>query len=1018
LGASANDNCYSIAIDGSGNAYISGDTWSNSFPTTAGAFDTTWNAGSNDSYVAKLNSSGTALSYSTYLGGSGNEYAYGITIDGTGNAFITGITTSTLFPTTSGAFDTTHNGANDGFITKLNSSGSALVYSTYLGGINADYSYGICVDGSGNACITGYTTSPGFPTTSGAYDTSHNGSNDVFVTRLDSTGTALLFSTFLGGTSAEYAYHIAADESGNFYITGYTQSTNFPSTSGAYDTSHNGGDDAYIAKLNSSGTALLYSSFLGGTLNDSGYGLAVDGSGNAYVVGYTYSTDFPATTGAYDTSQNGEWDAFVAKFATTGGTPDIRQPIEAISYGNVAVGNYSELATSIYNDGTLSLTINSISRTSGSTEFSYISPSVPFSISAAGSQSVTVRFSPTSAGAKSAVFNVNSDDPDEPDVTFDVSGTGLVVAETVSTPSEPSGSGSGSIGTSYTYTTGGSTSNFGHDVQYLFDWGDGTDSGWLGVGTTSAEKSWSTANIYQVKAKARCATHTEVESSWSSSLSVYITLEGYDNSPSNYQVIPECIWAVASGGGTWVSDVQVTDITGGSVVSVYFNYGGGSRRGPFNLWTSPGANQNAKFSNILSSIDALDSEAFTYYGRVGAVEFSTQDDAHKIQVTARTLNGDYSKTFPGLNLTDSNTADTTRRMILQNFVNNATYRSSCGFFNPTADPVTVQVRLYDGDGNQVGFQFYRTLVGHDFQSFSPFNQAGIPYPQNSYDNIVMWITPDSDPGKVMVYGATANNTSNDPAAHIGVQYQGTYDNAPGNYKIIPECIWAVATGGGTWASEVQITDITGGSVVSVYFDYGAGNRRGPFTLWTSPGADRNVKYTNILSSIDALDSEAFTYYGRVGAVEFSTQDASHKIQVVARTLNGDYSKTFPGLSLTDSNTANTSRRMMIQNFVNNATYRSSCGFFNPTADSVTVEFRLLDGNGTTIGSTFSKTLVAYDFQSFSPFNQAGVPYPTYSYDNAVLWITPTSGSGKVMVYGATANNTSNDPAAHIGVQFQ
>jgi len=179
-----------------------------------------------------------------------------------------------------------------------------------------------------------------------------------------------------------------------------------------------------------------------------------------------------------------------------------------------------------------------------------------------------------------------------------------------------------------------------------------------------------------------------------------------------------------------------------------------------------------------------------------------------------------------------------------------------------------------------------------------------------------------------------------------------------------------------------------------------------------------VKYANILSTIDGLDSQAFTYYGRVGAVEFLTQDASHKIHVVARTLNGNYSKTFPGLNVTDANTANTVRKMILQNFVNNATYRSTCGFFNPMADSVTIELKLIDANGSQIGSTITRTLVGYDFQSFSPFNQAGVPYPTYSYDNVVLWITPTSGSGKVMVFGASANNTSNDPAAHIGVQFQ
>jgi hypothetical protein len=599
-----------------------------------------------------------------------------------------------------------------------------------------------------------------------------------------------------------------------------------------------------------------------------------------------------------------------------------------------------------------------------------------------------------------------------------VSGTGLVVSETVSTPIQPTGPGSGFINTSYTFTTGGSTSNLGHDVQYLIDWGDGTDSGWLAVGTLSASKSWASAATYSVKAKARCAGDTGVESSWSSALSVTITVLAYDSSPSNYQVVPECIWAVATGGGTWVSEIQVTDITGGSVVSVSFDYGGGNRRGPFTLWASPGGNRNVKYANILASIDALDSEAFTYYGRVGAVEFATQDTSHKVQVVARTLNGDYSKTFPGLNLTDANTACTTRRMVLQNFVNNATYRSSCGVFNPTDEPVTMEFRLLDSTGATIGSAFSRTLVGWDFQSFSPFNQAGVSYPTFSYDNVVLWMTPTAGLGKVMVYGATANNTSNDPAAHIGVQYQGAYYNSPGGFQVIPECIWAPATGGGTWLSEVQITDVTGGSVVSVSFDFGGGFRRGPFTLWTSPGADRNAKFPNILSAIDDLDSEAFTYYGLVGAVEFSTQDAAHKIHVTARTLNGNYSKTFPGLNLTDANTANTARRMILQNFVNNATYRSSCGFFNPTADSVTLELKLIDANGSQIGSTVTRTLVGYDFQSFSPFNQAGVPYPTYSYDNVVLWVTPTSGSGKVMIYGATANNTSNDPAAHIGVQYQ
>ena len=1015
--APAIDGGNAIAVDGMGNAYITGITLCTDFPTTTGAYDSTLN--STDAFITKLDSTGSALLYSTYLGGSSSDMSYGIALDGSGNAYVTGKTGSGDFPTTTGAYDTSLSGTFDVFITKLNSSGSALPYSSFLGGSGEDGGYGIAVDASGNAYITGATASSDFPTTSGAFDTSFNGgASDVFVSWLASSGSALLCSTYLGGNDQEEGKGIALDGSGDVFVTGLTLSADFPTASSSYDTSFNGNHDAFVTKLDSTGSALhFYSTFLGGTGLDRGYAIATDGNGYAYVTGGSnISSDFPTTAGAYDPTYNGAWDAFVTKLLAR--YPDIRQPISPIDFGYVYVGNSSYKSITVYNDGDYPLTVSSVTPVSGSYDFSYANPIVPFSIPAGSFQVVTARFAPTTGGAKSAVFNVNSDDPDQPVVTFNASGTGVAITETVSTPTTPSGTLNGYANASYTYSTGGSVSNLGHVVQYLFDWGDGTDSGWLPVWLTSAQKSWPSANTYTVRSKARCANDIAVESSWSSSISVNIAAQAYDNSPSNYQVIPECLWAVATGGGTWVSEVQITDITGGSVVSVYFDYGGGNRRGPFTLWTSPGADQNVKYANILSSLDSLDAEAFTYYGRVGAVEFSTQDVSHKIQVTARTLNGNYSKTFPGLNLTDANTADTSRRMMIQNFVNNSTYRSTCGIFNPTADSVTLELKLIDANGSQIGSTITRTLVGYDFQSFSPFNQAGVPYPANSYDNMVLWVTPTSGSGKVMVFGASANNTSNDPAAHIGTQYQGTYDNAPSNYQVIPECIWAVATGGGTWVSEVQITDITGGSVVSVYFNYGAGNRRGPFTIWTSGGANHNIRFANILASIDAADADAFTYFGRVGAVEFSTQDASHKIQVLARTLNGNYSKTLPGMNLTDSNTANTWRRMMLQNFVNNATYRSNCGFFNPTADPVTVEFRLIDWMGDTIGSAFTRTLVGYDFQSFSPFNQAGVPYPANSFDNVVLWITPTSGSGKVMVYGATANNTSNDPAAHIGVQYQ
>ena len=465
-----------------------------------------------------------------------------------------------------------------------------------------------------------------------------------------------------------------------------------------------------------------------------------------------------------------------------------------------------------------------------------------------------------------------------------------------------------------------------------------------------------------------------------------------------------------------MSSVQVNDVTGGSRVSVYYNTGAG-RRGPFLLWDNSAGNDlsSQKYANLLETIDGLDAEAFTYYGTVGAVEFVTQDGNHAIHAAARTVNGSYAKTFTAVSLHDANTADTSRTMIIPNLSNNATYRSSCGFFNPSDAAVTMELRLRNAANTQVGSTVTKTLAAHEFIAYAIFNEAGISYPGTSSDNIVLQVIPTSGTGKVVCFGASANNTSNDPAAHVAVQNGSSYDNGPSNMQVMPEAVWALASGGGTWVTEVQVVDVTGGSQVSVYFNYTGGIRRGPFTLWTGTTAGSKAKYANILEQLSTLDS-GYTYYGKGGAVEFVTQDSSHRVQVTARTVNGNYAKTFPGLNLLEAETADTSRVMLVQNYTNNATYRSTCGFYNPTADSVTVEFTLLNGNGVQIGSTITRTFVGHDLQTFNPFTEAGVAYPGNSYDNVILKIDPTSGAGEVMCFGASANNASNDPASHLAVQ--
>jgi len=225
------------------------------------------------------------LLYSTYLGGGGNDQGYGIAVDGSGCAYVTGETGSTDFPTVN-PYDGIQNGSYDVFVTKFSAAGNSLLYSTYLGGGGDDQGYGIAVDGSGCAYVTGYTSSTDFPTVN-PYDGSYNGgSYDVFVAEFSPAGNSLLYSTYLGGSGDDCGYAdspgIAVDYSGCAYVIGYTGSTNFPMVS-PYDGSYNGGvEDVFVTKFSPAGSSLIYSTYLGGSSNERGVGIAVDDSGCAY----------------------------------------------------------------------------------------------------------------------------------------------------------------------------------------------------------------------------------------------------------------------------------------------------------------------------------------------------------------------------------------------------------------------------------------------------------------------------------------------------------------------------------------------------------------------------------------------------------------------------------------------------------------------------------------------------------------------------------------------------------------
>ena len=344
LGGSGFDTGIDIAVDSSGNAYVTGYTYSSNFPTE-NAYDSSL-SGSCDAFVTKLSSSGT-LSYSTYLGGSSSDAGYSIAVYSSGEnvyACVTGFTDSSDFPTKN-AYQGDQ-GGRDTFVTKLNNAGNDLLYSTYLGGSGADWhSHGIAVGSSGNVYIASQTNSTDFPTKN-AYQSSNAGGNDIFVTKIDTTQSgvnSLIYSTYLGGSSNDDGAHIALDSQGNVYVTGVTDSSDFP-TQNPYQ-GDQGDRDVFVTKLSFSDStlSLSYSTYLGGSGNDSGVNIAVDSSYNAYVTGLTQSSNFP-TQNAYDSSLGGSQDAFVTKLSFSDSTL-------SLSYSTYLGGSSDDSCNAIAVDG-------------------------------------------------------------------------------------------------------------------------------------------------------------------------------------------------------------------------------------------------------------------------------------------------------------------------------------------------------------------------------------------------------------------------------------------------------------------------------------------------------------------------------------------------------------------------------------------------------------------------------------------------------------------------------------------
>ena len=500
LGGESTDHVLGIAVDAAGSAYVTGQTYSSAFPTTAGAYQPVYH-GFSDAFVTKLSPDGSSLAYSTYIGGSGIDEGRAIAVDPLGNAYIAGKTYSTDFPAF--PFLTPLQGANkgngDAFVAELNASGSSLVYSTYLGGSDADQANGIAVDALGNASVTGSTSSSDFPVLNaplGVCGSCASKINDAFVTEIGVNGSTLVYSTFLGGSDDDQGTAIALDTTGNAYVTGSTFSsgptntcptcTPFPTTPGAFQTSLVGGGSAFVAKISAgggglsllystylgadnytygqgiavllgnayvtgvtgantfpaaspiqatkagfpdafltqldpTGTSLSFSTYLGGSSLDEANGIALDPLANAYVTGDTNSTNFPAMNASQGTYGGGDADAFVAKVLFPA-TVTLSGPL---NFNNQPVGVPSSAqAVTVTNTGTAPLSISNITISgSSSSSFSQLNDcgsGVPVGLSCM----ISVTYTPTAAGEQSATLQISGNGTDSPE-NVSLSGTGI-----------------------------------------------------------------------------------------------------------------------------------------------------------------------------------------------------------------------------------------------------------------------------------------------------------------------------------------------------------------------------------------------------------------------------------------------------------------------------------------------------------------------------------------------------------------------------------------------------------------
>jgi len=440
LGGTGDDFASSIAADSNGNAYVGGLTSATNFPVTYGAFQTSYGGGPFDGFVAKINPTGSSLVFSTYIGGAQEDHVNGIALDASGDVYLTGQTNSSNFPTL-GGFQAQYTAGTCGsalsnipcfeaFVAKLNATGTALIYSSYLGGTGASYGTDIALDSAGAAYVTGWTTSKDFPVTQGAFSTAWGGTNEIFVAKIAPDGSAINYATYLGGIYPDQANAIAVDSSGNAWIAGFAYGGKFPLAS-PLQASIGGFYDAIVSEFDPTGSNLLFSTYLGGTGDEAANDVALDSSGNAYVAGDTFSTDFPVTTSAMTTGYTGgSYDAWIAKISPQN-IPGLTAVPNPLVFPPQEINTTSQaLILKLGDAGSAPLSISSVSVTGDFAESSQCGSSV-----APGTQcTVSVTFTPTATGTRTGTLVITDNTAGSPH-TVELTGSGTSGAVSLSASS-------------------------------------------------------------------------------------------------------------------------------------------------------------------------------------------------------------------------------------------------------------------------------------------------------------------------------------------------------------------------------------------------------------------------------------------------------------------------------------------------------------------------------------------------------------------------------------------------------